>query len=159
MFIVSFVSGLAGLILGWDQLYRDYLSKSVEIPVWLLLLAILVLPSVRIAYRSLISEQKPKELQKVEGKRFGVQQIIVDGKRFERCEFHGSEIIFEGSDSFSLVKCEFYSHHFTFSKYAATTLGVFTALYRDTAFHPLIEQTITNIQSGQHPQSIRPLED
>jgi len=156
MFIVSFTSGIAGLLLGWKQLYQDYLSKTVELPVWLFLLLPLVLPGLLATYQSFVGKRKTSELVKVEGKKFGVQQVVLDGKAFERCEFHGTEAVIEGTDAFSLVKCEFHSPRFSFSKNAAMTLAVLTKLYSDTAFRPLIDKTIENIRSGEHPEAVIP---
>lgn len=156
MFLISFTSGVAGIVLGWKQLYQDYLSKTIEVPIWLVILALLLLPGLRIAYRSLIGRRTTKELLKVEGKKFGVQQIVLDGKLFERCEFHGTEVVFEGSNVFSLVQCAFHAPRFSFTKYAAMTLAALTKMYTDDALRPLIDQTIENIRAGTHPQAVPP---
>lgn len=155
MFIVSTLSGIAGLLLGWKQLYQDYLSKSIEIPVWLLLLCFLLLPGVVAVYRSMLRSPK-KDLQKVEGKRFGVQQVVVDGRAFERCEFHGTEVVFQGTKNFSLTNCVFVSPRFSFDKHAALTVSALTGLYTDSSFRPLIEATIDNIRKNQMPQAVAP---
>lgn len=156
MFVLSFTSGIAGLLLGWEQLYEDYLSKTVEIPMWLLLIALLILPGVHALARSVARGRVDQELMKVEGKQFGVQQIVLDGKIFERCEFHGTEVIFEGNNSFGLTNCEFYAPRFSFAKSAAITIDALTRMYADQGLRPLIDQTITNIQAGHHPQAVAP---
>lgn len=156
MFTVSLASGVVGLALGWKQFYQDYLSNMIEVPIWLAILALLLLPSPQIAYRSFAGSSPTMELLKVKGKKFGVQQIVLDGTLFERCEFHGTELVFEGSNVFSLVQCTFHSPRFSFSKYAATTLAALTKLYTDGAFRPLIEQTIQNIRTDAHPQAVSP---
>lgn len=154
MFVISMTSGIAGLVLGWRQLYQDYLSKSIEIPVWLALIGLLLLPGLTIMFRSLSGRRTGKELERIEGKQFGVEQVVLDGKNFERCEFHGTEVVFEGLDSFSLQHCSFHSPRFSFSKYAANTIAVLTKMYEDGAFRPLVENTLQNIRAGTIPRAV-----
>jgi hypothetical protein len=154
MFFISLTSGVAGLLLGWDQLYTDYLSKSVTIPVWLLLLISIFAPGVWYALRATADRSQDRELIRVEGKRFGVQQVVLDGKSLERCEFHGTEVIFEGTNGFSMVGCSFIGPRFSFTKNAAIVLAVMTKLYADAAFRPILERTLENIRRGEHPQPI-----
>ncbi len=156
MFLVSLTSGVIGIALGWEQFYEDYLSKSVEIPIWLLLLAALLTPLLVGFYRSVNFGTTGKELIPVEGKQFGVERLVLDGKSFERCEFHGTEVIFEGANGFSLVRCNFHAPRIVFAKYAATTIGVLTTMYQDQAFRSLIDRTIENIRAGKHPEAILP---
>lgn len=156
MFLVSLISGLAGLLLGWNQLYQDYLSKSVELPIWLFIVLIFLVPALIIAIRSTRNVSKATQLTQIEGQRFGVQRITLDGMSFERCEFHGSELIFDGCEVFALVRCNLDSFKLTFSKHAATTIMVLTKLYQDPAFRPLVEGMLTNIKDGNHPEAIAP---
>ena len=155
MFFVSSLSGIAGLLLGWDQLYKDYLSKTIEIPVWLLFLCLLLFPGMRAIYKSFNRSWK-KDLEKIEGKKFGVQRVVIDGREFERCEFHGTEILFEGSKVFSLSRCSFFSPKFSVGKHAALTLEAFTTMYTDPAFRPVIDATIENIRANKRPQTVEP---
>ena len=156
MFLVTLISSVAGIVLGWNQLYQDYLSKTVEIPIWLLLLGLLLLPVLLAGYRALYGRPLGKELLSIEGKQFGVEQVILDGTRFVRCDFHGTEIIYEGQDVFSLERCEFNAPRFAFSKYAANTIFVLTKMYADPAFRPIIESTLENIRVGKTPQAVPP---
>lgn len=156
MFLVTLMSSVAGIVLGWNQLYQDYLSKTVEIPVWLLLLGLVLLPVLLAGYRALYGRQLGKELLPIEGKQFGVEQVTLDGSRFVRCEFHGTEVIYEGQGAFSLERCEFHAPRFAFSKYAANTISMLTSMYADPAFRPLIETTLENIRIGKAPQAVPP---
>ena len=154
MFIVAILSGLMTIILGWEKFYSDYLSKSVTLPAWLLILIIFIgfLFAVWSAGRQ-TTDVAVKELERIDGKRFGVQQIIVDGKKFERCLFDGTEVIYNGKAGFSLVWCEFRSPKFTFGSYASNTINSLTMMYKDPSFRPIVEQTLQNIRSGELPQS------
>jgi hypothetical protein len=102
------------------------------------------------------SDNSARELIKVEGKRFGVQRIILDGKSFERCEFNGSEVVFEGSDAFALEGCHFIGPRVTFARNAALTFSVLHGFYKDPAFRPFVEQAFANIRSGDFPQGTPP---
>ena len=156
MFFVSVISSVIGISLGWKQFYTDYLSKSVDVPVWLIIFGLIFVPIVYSILRRGDGITAEKELLKVEGKQFGVQQVVLDGKSFDRCEFHGTEIVFEGSLGCSLVRCNFDNPRFTFSRYAANTLSMLTLLYKDPAFKSLIEHTFDNIRAGAHPASMQP---
>jgi hypothetical protein len=154
MFIVAILSGIMTIILGWRAFYADYLSKAVTVPVWLLILVLIIgcLFAVQFVGRQ-SGDTVVKELEAIEGKRFGVQQIVVDGKKFERCKFDGSEIIFNGKAGFSLIGCQFKSPRITFASYASNTVNALTLMYKDPSFKPIVEQTIENIRAGKHSQS------
>ena len=149
MFLVSVFSGIAGLLLGWSQLYKDYLSKTVELPVWLFIVGLICIPLILVAVRGLRKTGASDSPVKVEGKKFGVQRINVDGKSFERCEFHGSELLFSGEQPFGLAYCRLEPLKITFIGSAATTVAALANLYQDPAFRPIVDQTIHRIKSNQ----------
>lgn len=154
MFVVSLVSGVMSIIVGWKSFYSDYLSKNVTIPVWLLLALFLAACLMAVNYSARKSKPKlDKELVSVEGKRFGVQQIEVDGKSFVRCEFSGTELIVNGKEGFGFDHCDFKQPRFTFGEHAGMTLSILTKMYADPAFRPLISSTMENIKSGTMPQA------
>ncbi|AXN41272.1 hypothetical protein [Peribacillus butanolivorans] len=87
-----------------------------------------------------------KELETIEGKAFGVEQVILDGKRFVNCTFDGSELVYKGHDVFSLEKNDFTGHlRVRFADYAETTLGVLNALHSaGPEFKELISKTFVD---------------
>lgn len=155
MFIVTILSGAMTIILGWKAFYVDYLSKAVTLPVWLFILVVIGCLFTALFAGRQSDDTAVKELDTIEGKRFGVQQIVVDGKKFERCRFDGSEVIFNGKAGFALVGCEFYGPKFTFGSYAANAVNALTMMYKDPSFKPIVEQTIQNIRAGELPRSAR----
>lgn len=156
MFAIGSLSGIATLVLGWQQLYADYFSKTINIPMWLFIAILLLFPGVLIFYRRMQFATTSKELIKIEGKKFGVEQIYVDGKSFERCEFHGSELIFEGISAFSISSCKFTTPRIIFGKHAQLTLNVFSAMYKDAAFQEIIEQAFSDLRTGKIPVATPP---
>jgi hypothetical protein len=152
MFVISVLSALLTIILGWKDFYNDYLSKTITIPIWLLILvAIVSLVAWFIFKPSTI--KAPTEFEEVEGKKFGVQQVILDGRTFKRCEFDGAELIFNGENGFNLESNHFKAPKFTFGNSASNTIAALTSMYKDPAFRPLVELTLTNIKSGVILQS------
>jgi len=154
MFVIALLSGIITIILGWKKFFGDYLSKEVIIPVWLLILLSIVGCILVIQFAGRRStDMVVKELESIEGKSFGVQQIVVDGKKFERCYFNGTELIIDGKAGFALINCEFSNTKFTFGRFASNALNALTMMYQDPSFRPLVEKTIENIRAGKHPQS------
>jgi hypothetical protein len=138
MFLLTLVSAIITIILGWEQFYNSFLSKELNIPIWLFLLIGFVVAVLSIFKNS--GPVKTKEFETVEGKNFGVQQVEMDGKKFVNCTFDGSELIFRGVDGFSLEKNHFKTMpRITFQDYAGSTFAVISALYRDDNFRPYIE--------------------
>jgi hypothetical protein len=155
MFFVAILSGIMTIILGWKAFYQDYLSKTITVPVWLLIILFFIACLLVVQFSGKESNYgASRELESIEGKRFGVQQVILDGKKFERCEFVGTELIFNGKAGFSLMGCKFSNQRFTFWQYASNTINQLTAMYQDPSFRPIIDQIIDNLKAGKHPQSI-----
>lgn len=139
MFLISLIGGIIGIALGWNQFYSDYLSYKIEIPIWLMLILIIIF-LLFFLFHSRKPTKTTKELETIEGQRFGVQQINLDGKRFVNCSFDGSELIFKGENGFALEGNSFNSPpRFRFESYAGTTMAILQALRSDDAFKKSIE--------------------
>ncbi|PEX84078.1 toll/interleukin-1 receptor domain-containing protein [Bacillus cereus] len=84
-----------------------------------------------------------KELETIEGRTFGVEQVQLDGKRFVNCTFDGSELVYKGQEAFGLEKNEFKGPpRIAFIDYAGTTLGILKALHSSgPEFKELISKT------------------
>jgi len=154
MFLVSMLGSVITVILGWEQFYNDYLSKTISIPVWLFILLAIVVFVVVISLQNGKSKTAKKDLEKIEGATFGVQQIKVDGKSFRRCEFKGTELIFEGDGVFEFVSNGFEASRFTFAGKAGNTVIMLTKMYSDPGFRPFVESTLNNIKQGKIPESV-----
>lgn len=140
MFLLSVISAVVTIALGWEQFYESFLSKEIRLPAWLVLLVIFT-GAIIYVFRDK-SPPTPKELETIEGKQFGVQQIEMDGKNFVNCTFDGSELIFRGTNGFSLQKNDFKTPpRITFQDYAGNTMAVMKALHKDPSFRPYIEKT------------------
>lgn len=158
MFLITIFGGVMGIILGWKQFYRDYLSKNLTIPVWLLLICFIFISILFLIFSNKnIEQEKIKELELVQGKTFGIQQVVLDGKRFERCSFDGTEMVFNADNGFSFNSNNMKSNiRITFNKSAALTLRALTALYSDKAFQPFVESTFKTIKEGKLVESTQP---
>ncbi|PAU60833.1 hypothetical protein [Pseudomonas indica] len=141
MFVLSALSALMTIVLGWDVFYESFLSKEMSFPVWLIILVVFFGAIIYVFSRGRFP-LAPKQLETVEGKQFGVQQIEVDGKNFVNCTFDGSELVFRGLNGFSLQKNNFVTPpRITFQDYAGNTIWVMRALYKDPAFRTYVERT------------------
>lgn len=156
MFIFTLLSTIAGLLVSWDDLYKDYLSKSISIPSWLLLLLAMIVFFGWIVYGTRKKKRNDQPIVLVAGQDFGVERLSIAGKRFVGCTFNGTEIVFDGTESGGFERCRFTRHRFTFSGAAALTLGVLTVMYKDPSLRPMLDETFQNIKSGDHPLSNPP---
>ena len=153
MFLLTLISGITGLILGWKQLYTDYLSKTFNTPVWLAIFIVLILLIAATFLRAPNKRTAPTELKIIEGKEFGVQRVNLDGFHFKRCKFDRTELIFSGRLGFGLSDITLSNFTMTVDNEAATTLNMLTELYQNESFRPIIEETISNIKSGHTPRA------
>ncbi len=154
MFIITLLGGLMGILLGWKRFHDDFLSKSVTVPVYAYLIIPFVVALAYIFWPAI--EDRPKRLRTIEGESFGVQRILVDGKRFVNCKFRKTELVFRGEASSSIEGCSFEKIGLTFDGPAATTIKILEGLYAEPRFRPFIENTFENIKKGKHPEAIPP---
>ena len=155
MFIITLLGGLMGIILGWKRFYDDFLSKSITLPVYVLIILFVV---VALAIRFWpATKERPKELQTIKGESFGVQRIFIDGKRFVNCQFRGTELVFKGEAGVGLEGCGFFENYrLTFGGPAQMTLNMLKSLYAVPEFRPRIEGTFKAIKEGKLPIAIPP---
>jgi len=154
MFIITALGGIISIILGWKRFRDDILFKKITVPVYAYLI-ILFLVAMAIIFWPAI-EDRPKRLRTIEGESFGVQRILVDGKRFVNCKFRKTELVFRGEAGGSIEGCSFINTGFTFDGPAATTIKILKSLYAEPEFRPFIENTFKAIKEGKLPEATPP---
>lgn len=154
MFIISILSGIITIILGWKRFRDDILLKKITLPVYAYLV-ILFLVALAIIFWPAI-EDRPKRLRSIKGESFGVQRVFVDGKRFVNCTFRNTELVFRGEGTSSVEGCRFINIRFAFDGPAATTVGILRDLYAEPNFRPFVENTLKAIREGNLPVGIPP---
>ena len=156
MFFVTAASMFIGFLLSWDVLYRDYLSETVSMPAWLIILAIVFF----FVGAAIISSRKKKPIFSdfvlVADKDFGVERVVASGRKFLNCNFDGTEVVIDGNLPVAFEHCRFKDYRFTFDGAAALTVGLLSSMYQDPAFRPAVDETIKNIKSGKMPISKSP---
>ena len=156
MFLFTLVTTIVSFILTWNDFYRDYLSKSVTVPVWLALLVICFIFFGWVVYGTRKKKQIDAPLILVADKEFGVEQVVTSGKKFLGCRFNGTEIIFDGQAQIGFESCGFTDQKFTFVGPAARTIAMLTGMYKDPSFQPIVDGIFMNIKSGELSKSVRP---
>lgn len=154
MFIISVLSGLMGIILGWKKFNEDFLSKSITLPVYVYLIILFVVFLAIIFWPAI--KNRPKPLRTIKGASFGVQRIVVDGKRFVNCTFRKTELVFRGEAGVGFEGCSLTNPGFTFDGPAANTAKILKLLYTIPEMRPLIENTFEAIKKGKLPKAIPP---
>lgn len=154
MFVISLLSGIIGISIGWRKFYDDVLSKRVTLPVYAYLVIFFFVALLIIFWPAV--EDRPKKLRTIEGESFGVQRIIVDGKRFANCTFRKTELVFRGESSSVLENCTLIKPSLTLDGPAATTVRILRSLYKVPQLQPFIENTFTAIKEDKLPIAIPP---
>jgi hypothetical protein len=91
-------------------------------------------------------------------RKFKSTHVHLDGNEYHNCEFQKCEIAFAGTEVVGLSDCHFEECTWVFLGAADKTIGFLTALYTQPAFRPLVEATLHNIRTGNHP-SMKPEAD
>ena len=151
--ILTLLAAGMGIFLGWKKFYNNFLSKCITLPVYVYLiigffvvLAIIFWPAIK---------DRPKPLRTIKGETFGVQRILVDGKRFVNCKFRKTELVYRGEAGVSLENCSFtIIGGIAFEGPAASTVKTLKSLYAVPQFRPFVENTFKAIKAGKLPEAI-----
>jgi hypothetical protein len=154
MFVISLISGIIGIYIGWRKFYEDVLSKRVTLPVYAYLVIFFFVALLIIFWPAV--EDRPKKLRTIEREAFGVQRVIVDGKRFVNCTFRKTELVFRGEASSAIENCTLIKPSLTFDGPAATTARILRSLYKVPQLQPFIENTFKAIKEDKLPRAIPP---
>jgi hypothetical protein len=154
MFIITFFSGAITIILGWKKLYNDILSKKITLPIYAYLI-ILFFVFLAIIFWPIIKNQ-PKGYRTIEGESFGVQRVVLDGKRFINCSFDGTELVIKGEAGGEFNNNKLTNIRLTFDGPAAGTIFTLRALYSEPSFRPFIENAFEQIKSGDFKKATVP---
>lgn len=149
--LLGLIGGIIGLISGWGQFYAAMRSR-VTIPSWLLLLIFLSFTIVLARGNGEQEELSLDDFTKYEGKTFGVQTVVLDGRIFSRCQFNGTKLIFEGKQGTSISNCELNGISLGVAGDAERTLLFLTGLYKELPeLRPVIDSTLEGVRTGRHP--------
>ncbi len=149
---VTLVSGGITVVSYWRPFWRDVLSRKV--PVY----AVLIFFSLAVMAISLWPAvgRRPKGMRTIEGETFGIQRVIVDGKRFVNCTFNKTELVFRGEVGGGFEGCKLVVPQLTFDGPAARTVRILRTLYTVPQLQPLIENTFAGIRTGNLSVAVPP---
>jgi hypothetical protein len=88
-----------------------------------------------------------RKLKPIVGVTFGVEKVICDGRHFIDCNFDGTEIVFNGTNGFSMQNCGGHITRISFNGNAGIVLSQMVVLYKDPFFKKNIEATLQSIQN------------
>lgn len=157
MFLISVISSTMTIIFGWKRFYNDFLSKSVTLPVWLILSIIFVIFLV-VIFKPALADRTAR-LKTIKGVSFGVQRVLLDGKRFVNCTFDRSELFYRGEAGCELKNNTLKDVHITFGGPAGRTLSSLANMYRVPSLRPLIDNTFSRIKEDKMRKVPQPARD
>lgn len=85
--------------------------------------------------------------EKVTGREFTGERLVIDGKHFEDCRFETCTLVFKGGTPPHFIRCEFAAPQFAFEEAAQNTVQLMSAIYN--GIDPrIIERTFDVIRDG-----------
>lgn len=88
-----------------------------------------------------------KKLKPIVGATFGIEKVVCDGRHFIDCNFNGTEIVFNGTNGFSMQNCGGHIARISFNGNAGIVLSQMITLYNDPFFRKNIEATLQGIRN------------
>lgn len=155
MFLITIISGLFTIILGWKKIYSDFLSKKITLQVWQVIFVFFTIYLITVLMPR--KGNNPKNIEEIHSATFGIQRVVVDGRSFSDCSFNGTELVFRGEGSVAFHHCHFEDPKFTLDGPAATTMKILQGLYKEPSFRIYVENTLKLIMEGKEvPQATQP---
>lgn len=109
----------------------------IKVPLWV----IVIFVSIPLIFFSIITFQG-NEIVPVVDQKFESQRIILDGKKFIRCEFDRCVLVFNGRKNFGMEHCDFIAPKFEFGDYATITTFQIKKMLGDKTFAPMIKDLV-----------------
>ncbi len=154
MFVLSAGKIAFDIIARRKQLWHDFLSRKITLPVYVCLILIFLVLLLKVLWP--VTEMRPKSIRTIENEEFGIQRVIVDGKRFVNCKFHKTELVFRGEAKGSIEGGVLDHPQFTFDGPAAATAQSLSNFYKIPQLRPLIDNTFEAIKKGQLQKAVPP---
>jgi hypothetical protein len=145
------------VMLGPEQAYQQVLLPQITMPAWLFGL-VFVVPAIAMLYRYgrqrqpevvVAEEAPPEQPESFEDRRFIGKEVALDGKAFRRCEFNQADLVLRGDGVFDMSDCQIVECRIIYDSPAAGVLDMFSSLYQDPAFQPIVEETFNQVRQGQ----------
>lgn len=124
-------TGVLAAVLAWFNFL-----PPIYVPAWL------AVASIGAGISLIIIRKKRRRPVPVVDQDFGVERVIIDGKRFIQCRFSGSQLVFLGDAPFGLERNDLHDIHISFEGSAGLSIDAFVTMYRDAALRPLMEQIL-----------------
>ena len=114
---------------------------SITVPIWIIGIVIFII--VYLFY--LDYQSKSTDLETIYNKNFGVERVILDGKKFVDCKFDRSELVYLGKKNFHLIRTTHVNTRLAFEDNAALTVAVMQKMYGDPGIRQYIVDFIEQI--------------
>jgi len=90
---------------------------------------------------------KTAEPELIQGRAFGSEEVLLDGKRFVKCSFKGSTLVFSGYHPVLFSETTFLDVSWKLDGPAALTINFLSGLYHSSDIgRKLVENTVENIR-------------
>jgi hypothetical protein len=158
-YIVAIAIGLIESAILWNLAgaqgtsFIDFLSARIPVRGWLLVFtSLLVIVVIAVLSGFLWPHVARKSIEDVVNKKLSIGSIRLDGKRFIRCEFDGSNLVYSGQRPVELEQCSLREVRLTLDGPAASTLNFLATMYRnmDEAGRKHLEAAVEDIRQGRH---------
>lgn len=155
LIIIGVISAVIGLPSAWPT-FREHLKRKMQIPNWGVWLLCVMLSYFLINKFGENDEDDPSKYELIEAKTFGNQRLVLDGKRFYKCDFLETNLVIEGKQGFSMERCYLKGSRIVWGGSARKTFTAMTELYKIPEMKPIINQFIEDIKKDSVPVYMPP---
>jgi hypothetical protein len=158
-YIVGVVTGLVESAILWFLAAKqslslaNFLTSQVRIPGWLIvLIGLLAVVIIAVLAGFLWAYVTRRTTEEVVNKKFSVDSVRLDGKRFLGCEFDGSNMVYSGRSSANMERCTLRGVRLTLDGPAGSTLNFLATMYHDMDEEGKkhLDAAIEDIRQGRH---------
>ncbi len=133
--------------------FVNFLTSRILIQGWLIvLLALLMVVIIAVLAGFLWPYMTRRIIEEIRDKKFSVSSIRLDGKRFLKCEFDESNMVYSGRSPVNLEHCKLHGVRLTLDGPAASTLNFLATIYHDMDEEGKkhLDAVFEDIRQGRH---------
>ena len=130
-----------------------FFFSRVSIPGWLLVfICLLVIVIIAVLSGLLWPHMTRRLTEEVVNKKLSIGSVRLDGKRFIRCEFDGSNIVYSGRSPVNMEQCTLRGVRLTLDGPAGSTLDFLATMYHDMDEEGKkhLDAAFEDIRQGRH---------
>ena len=121
--------------------------KPIPVPSWVVVIFIAF-----VLIWGAVSQLRYKKMIPIVDESFVTQRVVLDGKKFIRCNFDRCSLVFNGDANFGLENCNFTAPKLLFKCSAGITMMQISKMSNDPTFSSIIQNTMNEYKNKNMKQ-------